>query len=287
MRACWTLRERHRGQERRQATSSMRRASSANSSMERTSGLKLPLSYNRPEMHDLEEFEQRLKKERRTASTIAAHLLAVRRFSGFLETRGKSAEIDEAEPQDITAFADKLCAQGESVKGLLWSLHNYYRCSGNRRLHDHAMRLRLAAMEPERKGRSAPKLSGLEGGSARAVAALRSAGIETTSDLLRHAASMSDRRELARSLGVRCEDIEELTSFADLSRITDIKGRRCRMLLDAGIRSVAGLRTWDPNDLRQHVASVARDSGCRQPTATEARYWVQQAKNLPDVLIAG
>jgi hypothetical protein len=235
-------------------------------------------------MRAFEDFEKLLKKERRTVGTIAAHLTTVRRFSLFLQAQGRSADIDEADPLDIDSFVDELSAQGESAKGLLWSLHNYYRCSGNKRLHDHAQGLRLAAMEPEKKRRSAPKLSELEGASAKTVSVLRAHGVETTKDLLKRAARRPERRQLARSLAIPLEDVEELASFADLSRITDIKGKRGRFLLDAGIRSVAELRTWEPADLRRHLARVAKDSGSRPATAVEARYWVQQAKRLPDVM---
>ena len=240
--------------------------------------------YTGDKMRTLLDFEKLLRKERRTAGTISSHLAAVRRFSLFLQAQGKSADIDEADPADIDSFVDELSAQGESAKGLLWSLHNYYRCSGNKRLHDHAQGLRLAAMEPEKKRRSAPKLSELEGASAKTVDMLRDHGVETTKDLLKRAARRSERRRLARSLAIPFEDVEELASFADLSRITDIKGKRGRFLLDAGIRSVAELRTWDPEDLRRHLALVAKGSGRRPATAVEARYWVQQAKRLPDVL---
>jgi predicted flap endonuclease-1-like 5' DNA nuclease len=235
-------------------------------------------------MTAFEEFERLLKKERRTASTIDAHLDVVRRFATFQETRGKPADIDQASPGDIAAFVEELSAQGESAKALLWSLHNYYRFSKNRPLHDHALGLRRQAMEPEKRRRPAPKLSLLAGASQAALGALRERGIETTAQLLKHAASAGEREQLARDCGVPQTEIDELAFFADLSRITDIKGKRGRFLLDAGIRTVDELRAWGPEELRSHLAAAAVDSGRRAPTDAETKYWVRQAKQLPDVL---
>ncbi len=237
-------------------------------------------------MKGSEEFERFLRKERRTASTIDAHLNVVRRFAAFQETHGKPADIDQASPDDITSFVEELSKQGGSAKALLWSLHNYYRFSRNKLLHDHALGLRMEAMVPEKKRRPVPKLSLLADASQRALERLRERGIETTEQLLKHAASAGEREQLARDCDVPQTELDELVFFADLSRITDIKGKRGRFLLDAGIRTVAELRAWDPEELRSHLAAAAADSGRRAPTRTETKYWVKQAKQLPDVLLS-
>ena len=235
-------------------------------------------------MNTLARFEQFLMGERRSPGTIQAHLRVAARFSSFQQHQGRPADIDQASPEDIRSFVDEASAQGDSIKGMLWSLHNYYRYSGSKRLHDYAQQLRRAAMETEKKHRATPKLSQLEGASAKAVAALLAEGIESTRHLLELAASSSERRRLARKHTIPPEGIEELAFFADLSRITDIKGKRSRFLIEAGIRTVAELRTWNPLELRQHLTRVARDSGRRPPTNAETEYWVQQSRKLPDVL---
>jgi len=139
-------------------------------------------------------------------------------------------------------------------------------------------------MEAEKTRRTMPKLSQLEGASTKAIDALRTEGIESTKHLLERAASSADPRQLAHRHGIALEDVEEPAFFADLSRITDVKGKRSRFLIEAGIRTVTELRMWNPLELRQHLARAAKDSGCRPPTDAETKYWVQQARELPDVL---
>lgn len=232
-------------------------------------------------MFTLKDLEAQLKKERRAAGTIKAHVRTARLFSSYLEDLGKPADIDLATPDDITAFVEDLAAQGGSAKGLYWSLHNYYRISGNELLYKHAVDARLKAMEPEKKRRPAPKLGILVGASDTAVKALAHRDIKTTKQLLPLVQREEEREELARECGVPRADIDDLACFADLSRITDIKGKRGRFLIEGGILSVRQLRDWDPTDLLTHLTEVAAAVGVRPPTAVETKYWVDQAKKLP------
>lgn len=225
-------------------------------------------------------------KERRSSSTIAAHLSVVRRFAAYQEGQGRVSDIDSASKFDITRFVEDLSAQGESQKGLLWSLHNYYRFSKNILLHDHALGLRVEAMKPDKKRRAAPKLSVLVASSEEAIDALEERGIRTTKQLLPQVATPAQRRGLAEECKVPQKAIDELAYFSDLSRITDIKGKRGRFLLAAGIRTMSDLRTWDPKQLLEHLSKLAKTTaaGIRPPTLAETRYWVRQASDLPDVV---
>jgi len=233
-------------------------------------------------------FESFLKKEKRAAGTIDAHLQAVRLFAEYLKEAGASPDIDEVAPDDITQFVEAKTVEGHSPKGLLWSLHNYYRYSGEKALHDHALGLRMKAMEKEKSRRSTPKLSTLAGGSKAAVAALRDRGIINAGDLLKCTAAPGDRAKLAEACEVSQEEIDELAFFADLSRITDIKGKRARLLLDGGFRTVRDVRAWDPQQLLDHLTDVIEATGAakRPPTLIETEYWVRQANDLPDVVAA-
>ncbi len=235
-------------------------------------------------MSRYEEFEKFLKKERRSAGTIAAHMETATEFSAFQQKNGRSTDIDQAQPEEIEAFVAEHVSEGGSAKGALWSLHNYYRFSGNKSLYKHAVDLRLKAMAPEKKRRSAPKLDVLADASAEALEALRARGIKTTKQLLPRVASPEDRKKLALECAVPQADIDDLAFFADLSRITDIKGARGRFLLEGGIRTIAELRGWDPQELLAHLTDVASAHGRRAPTHVETKYWVDQAKKLPDIV---
>jgi hypothetical protein len=237
-------------------------------------------------MNDFSAYEVFLMKERRSSSTIRAHLSVVRRFAAYQESQERVPDIDSASTLDITRFVEDLSAQGESVKGLLWSLHNYYRFSKNKSLHDHALALRVAAMKPDKKRRAAPKLSTLVASSEEAISALEARGIRTTKQLLPQVGTPAQRRGLAEECDVPQEAIDDLAYFSDLCRITDIKGKRGRFLLAADIRTVGDLRTWDPEQLLEHLTKLAKtaDVGNRPPTLAETRYWVRQASELPDVL---
>jgi hypothetical protein len=233
-----------------------------------------------------DEFRGFLKAERRSPGTIEAHMESISLFAVFLKETREDADIDAAVPEDIELFVEQAEGQGLSKKKLLWSLHNYYRFSGQKALYSHALALRRKAMQGEKKSRPDPLLSSLHGASADAVTALAKHGIASTKTLLQHAATQADRTQLASASDVPLEDIEELASYADLSRITDIKGKRGRLLLEAGIRSVQQLRLWDPEELCGHLTDVVEATGLlrRPPTLTESRYWIKQAKGLPDIV---
>lgn len=233
-----------------------------------------------------DDFRGFLKAERRSPGTIEAHVESIGLFAAFLKETREDADIDAAAPEDIELFVEQAEGQGLSKKKLLWSLHNYYRFSGQKALHSHALALRRGAMQGEKKSRPVPLLSGLHGASADAVTALLKRGIASTKTLLQHAATQADRTQLASASDVPLADIEELASYADLSRITDIKGKRGRLLLEAGIRSVQQLRLWDPEELHGHLTDVVEATGLlkRPPTLTESRYWIKQATELPDIV---
>lgn len=230
--------------------------------------------------------EPYLKAERRSPGTIEAHIESISLFEAFLKETSEDADIDVATPKDIELFVEQAEGRGLSKKKLLWSLHNYYGFSGRPALHSHALALRRETMQGEKKNRPSPLLSTLHGALLDTVTALAKRGIESAKTLLQHAATQADRTLLASISGVPIEDIEELASYADLSRITDIKGKRARLLLEAGIRSVQQLRLWDPEELLSHLTDVVEATGLlkRPPTPTESRYWIKQAKELPDIV---
>lgn len=237
-------------------------------------------------MRDLSAFKRFLKKERRASGTIDAHLKAVKQFIDYMAASNGTSDIDAATPAIITQFVDEKSQEGQSAKSLLWSLHNYYRYSQSKQLHDHALALRMKAMEKEKSRRATPKLATMAGGSETAVAALRDRDILTAKALIACAARSADRAILAKECGVSQQKIDDLAFFADLSRITDIKGKRARLLLDGGIRTVADLREWEPQLLQAHLAHVVGTGSIvkRPPTLIETRYWVKQAIELPDVV---
>jgi predicted flap endonuclease-1-like 5' DNA nuclease len=233
-----------------------------------------------------DEFRAFLKAERRSPGTIEAHIESISLFAAFLKEKSEDADIDAATPEDIGLFVEQAEGQGLSKKKLLWSLHNYYGFSDRKTLYSHALALRLEAMQGEKKSRPGPLLSTLHGASSDAVTALAKRGIANAKSLLQRAATQADRTQLASTSGAPIEDIEELASYADLSRITDIKGKRGRLLLEAGICSVQQLRLWDPEELLSHLTDVVEATGLlqRPPTPAESRYWIKQAKELPDIV---
>lgn len=234
----------------------------------------------------MDEFRAFLKAERRSPGTIEAHIESISLFAAFLKETRKDVDINAATPEDIELFVEQAEAQGLSKKKLLWGLHNYFGFSGQKELYSRALALRREAMQKEKKSRPSPLLSTLHGGSSDAVTALAKRGIANTLTLLQHATTQADRRELSSTIEVPLKDIEELVSYADLSRITDIKGKRGRLLLEAGVRSMQQLRLSDPEELMRHLAAVVEATGIvrRAPTLTETRYWVKQAKELPDIV---
>ncbi|HEY9623794.1 MAG TPA: DUF4332 domain-containing protein [Crinalium sp.] len=110
---------------------------------------------------------------------------------------------------------------------------------------------------------------------------LKTAGIETTFELLRRSRTSLQKQALAAQLQVHIQHVNKWVALADLSRIPAIGCQYCGLLLHAGISSPAQLAQTPLSRLHQQmlklqVAMMQRQDLC--PSLDEVAQWIQQAK---------
>lgn len=126
----------------------------------------------------------------------------------------------------------------------------------------------------------------LPGMSAEDQSRLKEHGIETTSQLLRHARTPLQQQALATQLHVHQHHVMKWISLADLARIPSVGCQYCGVLLHVGIASVAQLTQVPAHRLHQqmvrfYVATLQRRDLC--PPVEEVKQWIAQAIQLQNL----
>jgi len=111
---------------------------------------------------------------------------------------------------------------------------------------------------------------------------MRGLGITNSDVLLEKAGSDSQRRQLAKDLGIDPGQLLEYVNRADLARIKGVGKQYANLLEEAGVDTVKELAHRRPDNLQQTLSEVARSQGVvkRPPTLREVESWVEQAKAL-------
>ena len=130
------------------------------------------------------------------------------------------------------------------------------------------------------------KIEDLEGVGPVLGAKLRSAGVQTTDDLLERAGPAPGRRALAEATGIGAEQLLRWTNHADLYRISGIGSEYADLLEASGVDSCAELAHRNPAILATTMAeaNAARSLVRRLPTEETIAAWIAQAKELPKVV---
>jgi hypothetical protein len=115
---------------------------------------------------------------------------------------------------------------------------------------------------------------------------LRQAGVRTTADFLVRGRTASDRQALATLAGLPVDRIKSFVLLADLMRVSGIGPDVARLLLAAGVRSIADLRSSVPAQLAARVRDLNHRMhlSTNPPGEPSIRYWVDQAQRLPNVV---
>ncbi len=111
---------------------------------------------------------------------------------------------------------------------------------------------------------------------------LQAKGIKNTDALLSQASSESQRRQLARELGIEPSQLLEFVNRADLARIKGIGRQFANLLEEGGVDSCKELAQRRPDHLHQKLVEVSKSGGFtkRPPTFKEVQSWVEQAKAM-------
>jgi predicted flap endonuclease-1-like 5' DNA nuclease len=130
------------------------------------------------------------------------------------------------------------------------------------------------------------KLTDIEGIGPSYASKLEEAGIKSTDALLKQGASPQGRKEIAKSTGLREEQILDWVNHVDLFRIKGVGGEYADLLEAAGVDTVPELAQRNPKNLLDKMVKVNQDKKLvrKLPTENQVGDWCEQAKGLPRVI---
>ncbi|MBU0493285.1 MAG: DUF4332 domain-containing protein [Chloroflexi bacterium] len=116
---------------------------------------------------------------------------------------------------------------------------------------------------------------------------LDDAGATTVQRLLKRGATPDGRQALEKASGISQDVILQWVNYADLFRIRSIGRQFADLLRAAGVDSISDLAQRNPETLYQELVQVDVEKKLvRQfPSVARVRYWIEQAKRLPVVVI--
>jgi len=235
---------------------------------------------------DEENFRRFMKKQRRSEGTIDSCIGLVKKFEEYLSEHNGGKELDKADPRDIEDFVSWGKKRFGSVNSYLWAIHRYYEFTSNEDMRRVAVELRRREIEKGRSKREPLSLKKIQGISLEHVKRLASFGIENSKHMLEIGRTREGRKGLSEKTGIPLERILEFVKFADITRISDIKGVKGRLLYESNVDTIEKLSKFSPEDLRSVLKKVnERKKILRNPpTLTETTYWTHQAKKLPRIV---
>lgn len=126
------------------------------------------------------------------------------------------------------------------------------------------------------------KIEQIEGIGAAYAEKLRSAGIDTTEQLLEKCASKKGRVDVAEATGISEKLILKWTNHADLFRIKGVAGQFAELLEAAGVDTVKEFRHRVAANLQPKLVEVNDQKNLcnRVPSVSEVQKMIDQAKEL-------
>ncbi|MBD5224408.1 MAG: DUF4332 domain-containing protein [Bacteroidales bacterium] len=130
------------------------------------------------------------------------------------------------------------------------------------------------------------KIATIEGIGPAYAEKLNQAGVNTTDDLLKRAASKKGRIELAQETGISEKLILKWANHADLFRIKGVAGQFAELLEAAGVDTVKELRHRVAANLHAKLVETneAKNLCNRVPGEMEIQLMIDQAKELDPVM---
>ena len=116
---------------------------------------------------------------------------------------------------------------------------------------------------------------------------LKTAGAETTRDLLKLAKTPAARKKLAEATGIGEHLILKWANHADLMRIKGIGGEFAELLEKVGVDTVKELRKRNAENLHEAVEKFDLTTSPivrRKPSKANIQTWIRQAKRLKPTL---
>ena len=112
---------------------------------------------------------------------------------------------------------------------------------------------------------------------------LKSAGVRSTTTLLRRAATPKLRKQLAHRTSIEAELILRWANIADLTRVTGVASDYAELLLAAGVNTAKDLARRNPTTLACRLAELNGRKHRVELLPKEKRIegWIRSAKTLP------
>ncbi|TFG06928.1 DUF4332 domain-containing protein [Candidatus Thorarchaeota archaeon] len=235
---------------------------------------------------DEEGFRRFMKKQRRSQGTMDNCVDFTQAFEEFLNTNFDRIDLNKAQPEHLDAFLEWGKTKFGSMNSYLWAISRYYEFTGNNTMRRYANQIRNQKIEKRRLKRPSILLKEVEGIKSEYIGTLEKIGISNTAQLIIAGKTHNSRLALSGETGIPFDVIEVLVRLADLCRISDIKGKRVRLLFDTGFDTIEKIAVQDPKEMRDQIININRVEKIttRHPTLTETKFWVEQAKKLPKLV---
>lgn len=235
---------------------------------------------------DEKRFREFLRKHGRSKNTIESCVGFVNKFEDYLQGHKGVKGIDEATPGDIRDFLSWGKKELRSVNSYLWGIHRYYEFTSDMKMYKVALSLRRQEIEKRRGKRKPLNLKKIYGVASEHVERLKSLGITNVKQMIEAGRTKTQREELSRKTGIPLEYILDLVKFADITRISDIKGVKGRLLFEAKVDTIEKLSEFTAEELRKKLIEVNEKKKIlkRAPTLVETTYWIEQANKLPEIV---
>ncbi|MHA2407101.1 MAG: DUF4332 domain-containing protein [Candidatus Ranarchaeia archaeon] len=227
-----------------------------------------------------------LRRNGRSEIGAKKYIALVKTFEQYLGAIHNGKSLKDVKLKDIQSFVKWNRKRQESSTSSLWALHRYFEFTGNNKLRQDTIQLRLDELKKERDINQPLKLSSIRGvvsGHARKLADL---GIRNTEQLLEEGGTKQGREHLSAETGISLRAISELVRIADIARLPNIEGILGRLLYEAGIDSIDKLTRYKPEELRNILLKTNKIKRISQssPSLRDTMNWINQAKNLPKLL---
>ena len=235
---------------------------------------------------DEKGFREFSRKHGRSRSAIESCIGFVKKFEDYLQEHKGIKGIDEATPDDVRDFVSWGKKELKSINSYLWGIHRYYEFTSDKKMYKATLGLRRQEIE-ERRGKRRPlNLMKIQGVAFEHVARLKSLGIINVKQMIEAGRTKTRRQELSKKTGIPLECILDLVKFADITRISDIKGVKGRLLFEAKVDTIKKLSKFSAEELRKKLIEVNERKKIlkRPPTLVETTYWVEQANKLPEIV---
>lgn len=235
---------------------------------------------------DEKGFREFSRKRGRSKSAIESCIGFVKKFEDYLREHKGIKGIDEATPGDIKDFVSWGKKELKSVNSYLWGIHRYYEFTSDKKMYKSTLDLRRQEIEERRGKRKPMNLLKIQGVAFEHVARLESLGIINVKQMIEAGKTKTRRQELSKKTGIPLEYIFDLVKFADMTRISDIKGVKGRLLFEARVDTIKKLSKFSAEELRKKLIRVNEKKRIlkRPPTLVETTYWVEQANKLPEIV---